>query len=208
MAAHGEALGIYTHGDDRRLWYSAAVGGALPALEILATIKESVREVRGIINGTCGVVLEAWSAGHSREEAVLQAQGRGFAEADPGHDLSGKDSADKLALLIEAAFGQWIAPQDIPTQGIETLGEDPTGYQLIARASRTRDGIISRVGPERPPPTSFLGASRGPENRVEIELLGGEVIRLRAQGAGRWPTTVSVLGDLHEIARRFETEGG
>jgi len=31
------------------------------------------------------------------------------------------------------------------------------------------------------------------------------VIRLRAQGAGRWPTTVSVLGDLHEIARLRES---
>jgi homoserine dehydrogenase len=43
--------------------------------------------------------------------------------------------------------------------------------------------------------------ARGPENRLEIELCSGEVIRLRGQGAGRWPTSVSVLGDLHEIAR-------
>jgi homoserine dehydrogenase len=26
---------------------------------------------------------------------------------------------------------------------------------------------------------------------------------LRGQGAGRWATTVSVMGDLHEVARNF-----
>jgi homoserine dehydrogenase len=161
-----------------------------------------------MINGTCGVVLDALSEGNSREEAVLQAQARGFAEADPRQDLSGYDSADKLALLIEAAFGEWIAPRDIPTQGIDTLADHPAGFKLIARASRAGHGITMRVAPERPPPNSFLGAARGPENRVEIELMGGEVIRLRAQGAGRRPTTVSVLGDLHEIARGRESSGG
>jgi homoserine dehydrogenase len=40
---------------------------------------------------------------------------------------------------------------------------------------------------------------------VEIELANGEVIRLAGQGAGRWPTAVSVVADLFEIARGAET---
>jgi homoserine dehydrogenase len=204
VAAHARTLTPYTRGEQRRLWYSAAVGGALPALETLATLEEPVREIRCIINGTCGAVLEAWSQGQSREEAIAHAQARGFAEADPRRDLSGRDSADKLALMIEAAFGQWIEPKDIPTEGIDAIANTPQGYKLIARATRTERNVIARVGPERLAPESFLGASRGPENRLEIELCSGNVIRLRAQGAGRWPTTVSVLGDLHEIARRHE----
>jgi homoserine dehydrogenase len=207
VAAYGPALTPYTRGESRRLWYSAAVGGALPALETLATLQEPVREVRGIINGTCGVVLDAWSEGRSREEAIANAQARGFAEADPRQDLSGRDSADKLALLIEAAFGQWTEPKDIPTEGIESIADSPLGYKLIARATQTAAGVTARIAPERLSRNDFLGASRGPENRLEIELLSGEVIRLRAQGAGRWPTTVSVLGDLHDIARRHETKG-
>lgn len=66
---------------------------------------------------------------------------------------------------------------------------------------RTPNGITASVAPESPPPYSFLSQARGPENRLEIELETGEVVRLRGQGAGRWPTTVSVLGDLHEVAR-------
>jgi len=56
VAAHGMSLATYTRGSGRRLWYSAAVGGALPALETLATLESPVREIRGIINGTFGVV--------------------------------------------------------------------------------------------------------------------------------------------------------
>jgi homoserine dehydrogenase len=205
IASHGKSLVNYTRGENRRLWYSAAVGGALPVLETLATLESPVMEFRGIINGTCGVVLDEWAAGKTRDDAVAVAQAAGFAEANPGRDLSGHDSADKLALMIEAAFGQWLAPEDIPTLGIDTITGDPRGLRLIARAKRTPHGITASVAPESPPPYSFLGQARGAENRLEIELETGEVIRLRGQGAGRWPSTISVMGDLHVIARLVET---
>ena len=205
VASHGGALLRNTRAANRRLWCSAAVGGALPALETLECLSSPVREIRGIVNGTCGVVLDAWADGRTREDAIALAQAEGFAEENPIRDLSGGDSADKLALLIQKSFGVWIDPVQIPTLGIDTLQHDPAGYKLIARATRTVQGIIARVAPERPPPQSFLGLARGPENRLEIELANGEILRLRGQGAGRWPTTVSVLGDLHEIARVVET---
>jgi homoserine dehydrogenase len=204
VAAHGSVLASHTRGEGRRLWYSAAVGGALPALETLVTLASPVREIRGIINGTCGVVLDEWAAGKTRHDAVATAQAAGFAEANPTRDLSGRDSADKLVLMTEAAFGHWLAPDDIPTRGIDTITSDPSGYKLIARAKRTPHGISASVAPESPPPHSFLGQARGPANRLEIELESGELIRLQGQGAGRWPTTVSVMGDLHEVARLME----
>lgn len=204
VAAHGSLLASRTRGEGRRLWYSAAVGGALPALETLAMLESPVREIRGIINGTCGVVLDEWAAGRTRQDAVAAAQAAGFAEANPWRDISGQDSADKLSLLIEGAFGEWIAPNNIPTRGIDTINERPTGHKLIASAKRTAAGISASVAPESPSPSSFLGQAQGPENRLEIELETGAVIRLRGQGAGRWPTTVSVMGDLHEVARRIE----
>jgi homoserine dehydrogenase len=205
VAAHGSQLSSFTRLEGRRLWYSAAVGGALPVLETLATLRSPIQEIRGIINGTCGVVLEQWSAGKTREEAIATAQKAGFAEADPTRDLSGRDSADKLVLMTETAFGQWLSPDDIPTQGIDTISGDPHGYQLIARVKRTPHGIVASVAPESPAPHSFLAQARGPANRIEIELESGELIRLQGQGAGRWPTTVSLMGDLHEVGRHIES---
>jgi homoserine dehydrogenase len=203
LAAHGSVLASHSRGAGRRLWHSAAVGGALPVLETLATLGSPVREIRGIINGTCGVVLDEWAAGKTRLEAIAIAQAAGFAEADPTRDLSGRDSADKLVLMAEAAFGHWLAPDEIPTRGIDTITGDANGYKLIARAKRTPQGISASVAPEFPPPHSFLGQARGPANRLEIELESGELIRLKGQGAGRLPTTVSVMGDLHEAARHI-----
>jgi homoserine dehydrogenase len=210
IAAHWTQLSPYVHSADRQLWYSAAVAGALPALERLRALrlaKKAIVEIRGIINGTCGVVLDARATGKSQQEAIALAQSEGFSEADPARDLSGQDSADKLALMIEAAFGEWLAPESIATRGIDSGAAYPSGYKLIARARKTAGGIVASVAPEVPPPASFLREAKGAENRIEIELTSGEVIRLSGQGAGRWPTAVSVMGDLHEIARTVEAAG-
>jgi hypothetical protein len=43
------------------LWCSAAIGGALPTRETLATLQAPLRKVRGIIDGTFAVVLDAWA---------------------------------------------------------------------------------------------------------------------------------------------------
>jgi hypothetical protein len=68
---------------DRRLWFSAAVGGAVPVLETFATLRDRVQEVRGVINGTCNSVLDALAGGHSFDTAVRAAQVAGFAQANP-----------------------------------------------------------------------------------------------------------------------------
>jgi homoserine dehydrogenase len=109
--------------------------------------------------------------------------------------------------MIEAAFGEWLAPERIATRGIDGIALDLSGYKLIARARKTAGGIVASVAPEVAAPASFLRGAKGAENRIEIELQSGEVIRLSGQGAGRWPTAVSVMGDLHEIARIVEAAG-
>jgi homoserine dehydrogenase len=146
-------------------------------------------------------ILQSLASGKNWAEAVTAAEDAGFAEANSARDLSGRDSADKLTILCAHAFESWIAPGLVPTAGIDTLDGDYGQYQLVARARRTESGIKASVAPEILPIDSFLGQSRGVENRLEIELSTGGVIRLRGLGAGRWPTTVSVLGDLHEVAR-------
>jgi homoserine dehydrogenase len=207
VAAHWPELCAYAREPKRRLWFGAAVGGALPLLETLEYLVSRqfvVREIRGIVNGTCGVVLDAWSDGKTRSEAIALAQAQGFAEADPTRDISGQDSADKLALMVEAVFSHWLPPNDIQTRGIDSIVGDPKGTKLIARARRSSEGVTASVAPEVPLPDGFLGQARGAENRIEIELTTGEVLELRGQGAGRWPTSVAMLGDLHEVARRIQ----
>ena len=207
VAGRWADLSSFARGEKRLLRFSGAVGGALPVLETLehmATQNIPIAEIRGIINGTCGVVLDARAKGKTHQDAVALAKAGGYAETDPARDLSGRDSADKLSLMIEAAFGEWLEPEDISTRGIDAITGDLKGYKLIARGRRSKEGIIASVAPEVPPPGSFLREAKGAENRIEIELADGQVTRLRGQGAGRWPTAVSVVGDLHEVARLVE----
>ena len=174
-------------------------------LETLTRLDEPVRELRGVVNGTCNFILDLLARGQPLEPAIAAAQAEGYAEADPRRDLSGEDAADKLALLIAAAFGRWLAPEAIERRGLLEVQPVPGRCtRLIARA-RLEAGVLSaRVAPETLPPGTYLADTPGAENRLEIELTSGTVLRLAGQGAGRWPTAAAVLGDLREIARSCE----
>ncbi len=204
VASYWQELASYMRDPDRRLWFGAAVGGAVPMLETLSRLDDRVRELRGVINGTCNYVLDALEGGASFDGAVRAAQLAGFAEADPHRDLSGRDAADKLSLLVHAAFGIQVSPAMIPTRGIEgdLAARIPNVWRLLGRATRSATGVTLAVGPEEVARASFLGQTAGAENRLEIVLESGEIVRLAGQGAGRWPTTLAVLGDVQEIVRR------
>jgi homoserine dehydrogenase len=204
VAASWNELSPFLSEPHRKLWYGASVGGAVPMLETLVPLQGRVREVRGVINGTCNSVLDALEHGVSYDEAVRRAQSAGFAEADPGRDLSGADSADKLSLIVQAAFGVHVPPGEICTRGIEgpLIANATHVWRLIARAAKSHDALTFSVSPEQGPRDSFLGETVGAENRLEIVLEDGAIVRLAGQGAGRWPTTTAVMGDVHEVVRR------
>jgi homoserine dehydrogenase len=205
MAEYGAEFAPLMNEPDRQLWCSAAVGGAVPILETLTRLRPRVRAVRGVVSGTCNVVLDALAGGAYMSDAVGAAQRNGLAEANPDRDLSGADSADKLSLIAQVAFGVHVAPQAIPIRGVAAaLGSHRMGvWRLVAMAVRTSEGVRLSVAPERVARTTFLGQTTGAENRVEILLEDGEVVRLAGQGAGRGPTTTAMMGDVYEVARRF-----
>ena len=199
-----------------RLRYSAAVGGAVPVLETLADLRRGhvIRSVRGVINGTCNFVLDRLEQGAGFEDAVAEAQARGFAEADPHADLSGADAAQKLCLIAHAAFGVALRPSEIETRGIDDLSAEDirraqTGnrrIRLVAECTREDDAVRGRVRAIPVAPADYLCGARGEENRVEISTAGRRCVRLRGKGAGRWPTALAVLGDVYAVlrARRLE----
>ena len=197
------------------LRFSAAVGGALPALEAVrrAAASGRVRGVAGVLNGTCNFVLDRCAAGASFPEAVALARDAGYAEADPTLDLDGSDSAQKLSLLIREAFGETVPWEEIPRRGIADLdvralaaaARKGRRVRLVASCERSETGLSAGVRPfDLPPDHPFAGIA-GAENALLIELEGGDRVRIAARGAGRWPTTEAVLADLHDLAA--ETAG-
>jgi homoserine dehydrogenase len=199
-----------------RLLYSAAVGGALPALEAVRRLAGRIRAVSGVLNGTCNYVLDRLSAGDSFETAVAAARTAGFAEADPALDLDGSDAAQKLALLAREAFGMTPRWDTIPRLGI--AGLDPAALEAVARrgravrlvalAERTPAGLRASVRPLEVSGSHPFAKTFGAGNTLRIETTDGAVLDLSAQGAGRWPTCEAVLADLYDlIAARHESVG-
>ena len=182
------------------LLYSASVGGKLPALETVrrAAALGPIRSISGVLNGTCNFVLDRCLAGSSFEEAVAEAQAAGYAEADPTLDLDGSDTAQKLALLIREAFGVHLPWNEIPRQGIAGLPPGKT-FRLVASCERTADGLAASVRPVELPAGHFFARATGAGNALRIEMEDGSLTELTAQGAGRWPTSASVLADLQDL---------
>ena len=101
LATRWDTFERYARAPQPRLRFSAAVGGSLPVLETVARLaaEQTIERVRAVINGTCNFVLDELAQGATLVHAIALAQRHGFAEADPGVDLSGTDAAQKLSLI-------------------------------------------------------------------------------------------------------------
>jgi homoserine dehydrogenase len=172
---------------------SAAVGGSVPALEEIerAASLGPIRQIEGILNGTANYVIDELASGRPLDEAIRAAQDAGFAEADPTEDLHGIDAGRKIALLAHAAFG--TLPEVEHRGRIE--GQVRRGHRLVARATE-HGASVDLEACDDP-----LRSTRGEHNCLVITPEEGEPVVLRGKGAGRWPTTEALLGDLLEIHR-------
>jgi homoserine dehydrogenase len=191
------------------LRYSAAVGGSAPLLEALQenATKCPIRSIAGVLNGTCNFVLDRCTAGCSFHEAVREAQERGFAEADPTEDLSGRDAGRKLTLLARAAFGHDPTELRIEPLNSHTLARHDEArragriVRLVATADLVDETIIGVVRLQAIEAQHPLAQTRDEWNALLITRTDNSVQCLRGRGAGPWPTTEAVIADLMDIRR-------
>ena len=189
------------------LGFEASVAGGIPIIRALrrSLFADQISRVRGILNGTCNFILsEMVESGRDFQEVLAQAQALGYAEADPSLDVSGRDTADKLAILAGLAYGCWIPPSEIPTRGISDIWPIDVTYarklnariRLLGIGERKETGLVLRVSP-------FLVDQRLPLATVSGVLNAVEVVGSRVgstvyigRGAGGDPTSVSVVADI------------
>lgn len=192
--------------------FEASVGGGIP---IIRTLKEALAgdrngAVYGIVNGTCNYILSTMTEQGAEFDAVLaQAQADGLAEADPSFDIDGIDSAHKLALLIQLAFGARVPFEQIPVEGIRGVAATDISFarelgyviKLLAIAKADGERIEARVHPTMVPRRHVLADVGGAFNAIAVmgEALGQSVYI--GQGAGMMPTATAVVADLIEVAR-------
>lgn len=210
VSRHARELSCLARQHGGSLHFAAAVGGAVPMLEAARTLRGDgpVESLRGVLNGTCNFVLDELAQGRAFPEAVERAQSLGFAEADPTLDLDGTDTAHKLMLLAQAACGADLKIENIERRGIldldgrqvRSLAESGKAVRLVASLASGPAGVRARVAPEVVEGSHPFARIRGEQNCLIARQAGGCERMLRGKGAGRWPTTVSVMSDVLAIA--------
>ena len=211
IAAHGVELAVAAEQAGVRLSFEASVCGAVPVMKTLreGLAANRVSSLRGILNGTCNYILTRMEQGGiDFATALVEAQQRGYAEADPSDDIDGVDTANKLAILTAVAFGRAPDLSAIFVEGIRTITQadlkDAASrggrIKLLGIAERTESGIVQRVQPVFVPLSEQLANVGGVMNALEItgDFAGKTLIQ--GQGAGD-PTASAIVADLVDIAR-------
>lgn len=213
IASEGDQLQAVSAAMGVTISASAAVGGALPALETieLARDDEPIASFSGVLNGTTNFILDQLARGGEMEDAIRAAQRAGYAEADPSLDLNGTDAAQKLILLARAAFGVSLPLTKISRRGIQDLSNESLRearqrgctIRLVASCRSKATGLEARVGPVELPFDHPLAQLRGAQNGLIVEMESGARRIVFGTGAGRWPTTEAVMADLLTLRRQF-----
>lgn len=208
LAYHGHELMGIARENNVSLAFEASCAGGVPIINVLtqSMAGEQIEAIYGILNGTCNYILSKMG-NISYEEALSKAQELGLAEADPTLDVSGEDTAHKIAIMSTIAFGTRVPMESIQTIGIDSL--DPAdiryakrlGYvvKLLAMAQRTSEGPHVMVSPAFIPREHPLSRVENAFNAISLYSNNlGHTLHY-GRGAGGRPTAAAVVSDIVSI---------
>ena len=227
LAAHGAEIHRAARLASVNLGFEASVGGGIPVIKALkeALAGNRILSIYGIINGTSNYILSKMTdEGRSFADVLAEAQRAGYAEADPTFDDGGIDTAHKLAILVNLAFGAYVNVNDIFTEGITAISPldidfgKQLGYKVkllaIAKMHDNNVGgpaggpdvpmmVEARVHPTMVPDEYPIAKVSGVYNAIQIVGDASDDIMLSGRGAGSLPTGSAVVADIIDIARQI-----
>jgi len=212
LAKAGGPLFEAAHEAGVDLHFEASVCGGIPVIRALreGLAAEKIDRVLGIVNGTTNYILTRMARDRrSFEEALQEAQAKGYAEPDPSDDVNGTDAACKIAILASLAFQTRVPFEAVRVEGIGSLNTvdiafaADLGYVIKSLAlARERDGAVeARVQPVFIPKEHPLASVQDVYNAVFIKARAAGDLMFYGRGAGAAPTARAVLADVLEAAR-------
>jgi homoserine dehydrogenase len=217
IALHGNEIFAAARQRGVVVAFEAAVAGGIPIIKALreGLAANHIEWIAGIINGTGNYILtEMRDKGRDFEEALSEAQGLGYAEADPTFDVEGIDAAHKLTILGSLAFGIPLQFEKTFTEGISKIQAQDVAYAAelgyrIKHLGITRKsgrGIEMRVHPTLIPHRRLIANVDGVMNAV---LVKGDAVGptlYYGAGAGSLPTASAVVADVVDLTRVLTTD--
>ena len=215
VAAHGPEL-LKTAADHQCSYlFEASVGGGIPLIRPIneSLTQEKITAISGILNGTTNYIITRMEkAGLSFQDALREAQEKGYAEKNPAADVEGHDACRKIAILSSIICGKTVRYEDIPCEGISRITTTDFAYarsmnmaiKLLGISRRREDGSMSvRTAP-------FLVRGDHPLHSVQDVFNGVFVhgnmvddLMFYGRGAGKFPTASAVVSDVIECARNI-----
>ena len=193
-------------------YYEASVAGGIPIIrEITESLTANrIEQIIGIINGTTNYILSKMTIdGIEFEDALKEAQEKGFAEADPTSDIDGFDAVYKLAIMASLSFGTKINHDCIYREGIRNISKIDIEYakkfgytiKLLAIAKEENNKLELRVHPTLVPSNHPMANVNDVFNAILIKGNAVGELMLYGKGAGDLPTGSAVVGDIISILR-------
>ncbi|WP_428324380.1 homoserine dehydrogenase [Nitrosopumilus sp.] len=187
--------------------FSGTVGGGTPILDYAknSLSGERITSFAGILNGTTNYILTNMATGTSYEDALKDAQDKGYVEADEALDLDGLDAAAKLVILANWIMGMKVTLPDInctgirkvTTEDIKKAAKKNCAIKLIA--SCNKELIVSPKEVSNDDPLCVNGTL----NAIAFTSEHSGTQTIIGRGAGGMETASSILRDLLDIRQEI-----
>lgn len=218
VATHGPELLKLAKENGVNYLFEASVGGGIPIIRPLnrCLAANEMYSIIGILNGTTNYILtQMKKQGKDFDEALKEAQMKGYAEADPTADIEGHDACRKIAILSSIAYNEFVDYKKIHTEGITKISLTDMKYaesmdstiKLVAISEKIGDGIMARVSPAIVNNSNPLYSVEDVFNAIVVK---GDAIgeaMFYGPGAGKLPTASAVVADVIEIVKHWGTCG-
>ena len=200
------------------LLYEAAACASMPIIRNLEEYYDNdlLESIEGIVNGSTNYILtKTLEENLSYEDALKQAQEKGFAESNPLLDVGGFDAKYKLLILLAHSFGYIAQPDNIFNIGIDNIGELELRYarekglkiKLVAQAFKAEDGNLSAfVIPKFVTPEDRLYHVDNVFNGIITKTSFADTHFFVGRGAGAYPTASAVLSDISALGYDYKYE--
>ena len=220
VAAHGAELLQIAKDKNLNYLFEASVGGGIPIIRPLQTCltADEIVEISGILNGTTNYILTNMIyGGASFDDALKDAQDKGYAERNPEADVEGHDACRKIAILTSLVSGQRVDFEDIYTEGITKVTAEDIKYadklgrviKLLAMSKKEADGkYYAMVAPFLIDAANPLYSVNGVFNAIFVEgnMLGDSMFY--GSGAGKLPTASAVAADVVDACKNLNENLG
>lgn len=191
--------------------FEASVGGGIPIIRPLTQClaANEIEGMIGILNGTTNYILTQMKReGKDFNEALKEAQQKGYAEANPTADIEGYDTCRKIAILSSIAYDKFVDYKEVSTEGISNISTvdieyaDALGCTIkLAASSKCVNGkIFARVCPVLINNSSPLANVEDEFNAIVVKGNAVGDVMFCGKGAGKLPTASAVVADIIDIA--------